>query len=339
MDNKTNKINKYAYENFFKKNFNVLLIFFILIIFIIFFLIKSEYFLAIGNLVAILFAVSSLGVVCLGQTLLLLSGTFDISVGSVVGFAGVLLAKAFQVFEIKNPGETYLIFLIIIIICGLVGLINGILITKVGVNAFITTMAMLWMLIGLSMAISGGTDINIKNPLSDAIVAIKLGGVIPIPFVVLVVLYGVFYPLTKATVFGKYIYAIGSSENAARYAGLNVDGIRIVLFTMSSIFSGIAGIMLALKLHSGQAIYGQEYPIISIAIVVLGGTLISGGKGGIVGTLVAIFFVTVLSNGLDLTGVPYYAQQTITGIIFIIAFYTSSYWSSRGRVSNLRGLR
>lgn len=335
MDNKSNKINKYAYKDFFSKSFNVVLILFILVILIIIFRINSEHFLLINNMIAILFAVSSLGIVCFGQTLLLISGNFDISVGSVVGFAGVILAKALQVFEAynlhDNPGKTFLVFLIIITICGLVGLINGIIITKIGVNAFITTLAMQWILIGLSMVISGGTDIGIDNSLANAIVAIKIGGVIPIPFIILLVLFSVVYIILKTTVFGKYIYAIGSNENAARYTGLNVDKIKIILFTLSSIFAGIAGIMLALKLQSGQAIYGQEYPIISIAIVVLGGTLISGGKGGIVGTLVAIFFLTVLSNGLDLIGIPLYAQQTITGLIFIIAFYASSYWDNKGR--------
>jgi ribose transport system permease protein len=316
-------------KNIWKGSITNLIILIIVILLFIIFSFKSPDFLKFTNISTILASISSIGIVCLGQTLLLLTGNYDISVGSVVGLAGVLMAKFFNIFEVTSIGNSYLVILLILAICGAIGFINGFIVTKIKVNALITTLAMLWILLGVSMAVSGGKDISIDNPLSGIVIGARYLKIISIPILILIIFYVIFYLILKITVFGKYIYAIGSNDTAIKFSGVNVDGMRIVIFTIASIFSGISGILLSLKLHSGQAIYGESYPILSIALCVLGGTLISGGQGGVLGTLLAVLFLTLLRNGLDYSGIPNYAQQVIVGIIFLIAFYVSGYLSSR----------
>ncbi len=309
-----------------KKFVNSILLFVILVFTIIFFSLRSENFLTLNNIITIAISISSIGIVCVGQSLLLVSGSFDISVGSIVGFTGVVLAKLLEVFGIMDSGRSILIIFMALIAGGLIGLINGVLVTKIGINALITTIAMLSIVVGLSMAITKGQYISIKNPFFIALGSSKIGGYVPISIIILIVLYLSFYIILKTTVFGRYIYAIGNNEKAARYAGINVDLVRIILFTISGASSAIAGIILASKLTSAQAIFGANYPLITIAACVLGGCAISGGKGGVLGPLLGISFLLILRNGLILNGLPTHIQDLFTGIILIIALFLSEFW-------------
>jgi ribose/xylose/arabinose/galactoside ABC-type transport system permease subunit len=308
------------------KFLNIILLIVILIVTIIFFTIKNHDFLSVSNIITIIIAISTIGIVCIGQTMLLISGTFDISVGSVVGFAGVVLAKLLGVFKIQSNFSSVLMVLLIIAVGLMIGFINGIIVTKVKVNALITTIAMLSIVIGFSMVITKAKYIAITTPFFIALGNKNLGGLIPIPLIILVVLYIVFYFILKSTVFGRYVYAIGNNETAARYAGIKVDRIRIILFMIASATAAIAGIILASKLTSAQAIFGENYPLTTIAACVMGGTALTGGKGGVIGSLLGISFLAVLSNGLVLIGLPTHFQNLVTGIILIIALYISETW-------------
>jgi ribose transport system permease protein len=316
-------------KNLFYRTLNSILLIAIIVAIMIFFSIRSKDFFTLNNIITNIFAVSTIGIVCIGQTLLLISGTFDISVGSVVGFSGVILAKLLTEFEITNTWNSILLILVVVAVGCFIGFINGIIITKVGVNALITTIAMLSIVLGLSLVITKSKYISITAPFFKYLGSYKIAGIVPIPLILLIVLYGSFYLVLKTTVFGRYVYAIGDNELAAKYAGINVDKIRIILFTITSGLSAIAGILLASKLTSAQAIFGENYPLITVAACVLGGAALSGGRGGVLGSLLGIGFLTVLENGLILIGLPTYIQDLVTGFVLIIALYISEIWTRK----------
>jgi len=308
---------------YIKKYLNSVLIVSVFILTIVFFSISSKDYLTINNIITNVIAVSTIGIVCIGQTLLLISGTFDISVGAVVGFSGVILAKFLDVFNVQSIGGSLFVLLIVIIIGALIGFINGIIITKVKINALITTIAMLSIIFGISLVITKSKYIGIETQF------FRTTGAFPIPLIILIVFYIIFYFILKITVFGRYIYAIGNNETAAKYSGINTDRIRILLFTITSSLSAIAGVLLSSKLTSAQAIFGQNYPLITVAACVIGGTLLSGGRGGVLGSLLGISFLTFLENGLILIKLPTYIQDLVTGIILIIALFFSELWTKK----------
>lgn len=306
-----------------RKYLNSILIISIFIITIVFFSLKSNDYMTVNNIITNIIAISTIGIVCIGQTLLLISGTFDISVGAVVGFTGVMLAKILEVFNVQSAGGSLLVVLAVILIGALIGFINGIIITKIKINALITTIAMMSIIFGISLVITKSKYIGIEAPF------LRTMGAFPIPMILLIFFYIIFYIILKKTVFGRYIYAIGNNETAAKYAGINTDRIRIWLFTITSALSGLAGILLSSKLTSAQAIFGQNYPLITVAACVIGGTLLSGGRGGVLGSLLGISFLTFLENGLILIKLPTYIQDLVTGIILIIALFISEIWSKK----------
>lgn len=318
---------KFNYKkNLLLKSLNSILLLVILSISLIFFSIRSSDFLTLNNIVTIIVLTVAIGVVCIGQTLLLISGSFDISVGSVAGFSGIVLAKILNIFEINDAGRSLLILLLVIAVGGIIGFINGVIVTKVGINALITTIAMLSIVMGLSLSITKGNYITITTPFFIILGTYNIGNVIPISLIILIILYVAFYVILKTTVFGRYIYAIGNNETASTYAGINVNKIKIILFVIAGATSAIGGIILASKLTNAQAIFGQNYPITTIAACVLGGSAISGGKGGVLGSLIGISFLSVLINGLSIIGLPTNIQNLVTGIILIIALYISEFW-------------
>ncbi len=324
MNNKNSILekNKYNY-NFLKKNLSTLLIFVVFILTVIFFSIKSKDYLTIKNIITNIIAISTIGTVCIGQTMLLISGTFDISVGAVVGFSGVILAKLLDVFGVQSLGASLFVFLITIFLGAFIGFVNGIIITKIKINALITTIAMLSIIFGISLVITKSKYISVNAHFFRTL------GAFPNPMIILIILYIIFYVILKTTVFGRYIYAIGNNEIAAKYAGINTDLIRIILFTLTSALAAIAGVLLSSKLTSAQAIFGQNYPLVTVAAVVIGGTPLSGGKGGVLGSLLGISFFIFLENGLILIKMPTYIQDLITGIILIIALFISEIWTKK----------
>jgi ribose transport system permease protein len=249
---------------------------------------------------------------------------FDISVGSIVGFSGMLLAKLLHSGHFGSPAMTIAAVVVVLGICGLVGVINGTIVSTIGINALITTLSMLWVLLGLSLAISGGIDILIDNSLIVGFGTSRIAGIIPLPFFILLALYVMFFLLLKYSVFGRQVYIIGNNEKAAAYAGVPVRRVRIELFAIAAVLSGLAGIMLSAKLTSAQAVYGEGYPIGSIAICLLGGTLLSGGRGGVVGTFIALIFLSVLQNALDHIGLPFYVTNVVTGVMLVLAIVLSN---------------
>ncbi len=289
--------------------------FIILVAIVALFSILSPYFLRIRNLYAIGLTISVIGIVCIGQSLVLLTGAFDLSVGSVAGFAGIVVA-----YLTKRYG-LYPVWLFAGIGLGAaIGLVNGLLVQKARINALITTLSMMSIFQGATFLVSNGFAIGVNDPAFRYLGATRLGG-IPTPILILLVLYVIFYLMLRYSVFGRYLYSIGGNAEAARLSGINVDRIRILVFMLTGILSSFAGILLASRLGAAQTDAGSQYPLNSIAACVLGGISIAGGEGIILGALVGVAIIGVLQSGLIMIGMPSYYQWIATGLVLIIAVY------------------
>jgi len=274
--------------------------FIILVAIVALFSILSPYFLRIRNIYAIGLTISVIGIVCIGQSLVLLTGAFDLSVGSVAGFCGMIVA-----FITKNYGFYGLALIAGVGTGALIGLVNGLLVQKAGINALITTLSMLTIFQGATFLVSNGFAIGVNNQAFRFLGTYRVAGV-PMPIVLLLVLYVVFYLMLRFTVFGRYVYSIGGNPEAARLSGINVDRVRILVFMLTGMLSAFAGILLASRLGAAQTDAGSQYPLNSIAACVLGGISIAGGEGVILGALVGVAIIGVLQSGLIMIGMPSY---------------------------------
>ncbi|MCP4397764.1 MAG: ABC transporter permease [bacterium] len=290
----------------------------VLIALIVLFSILSPYFLRLRNLYAIGLTISVIGIVCIGQSLVLLTGAFDLSVGSVAGFAGMVTA-----YLTKSYGSYPLMLLVGLGIGALIGLTNGLLVTKAKVNALITTLSMLTIFQGGTFLVSNGFAIGVNQKAFRFLGTTRIFS-IPLPIIILLVLYAAFYVVLKYSVFGRYIYSIGGNPEAARLSGIDVDKIQIQVFMIGGMLSAFGGILLASRLGAAQTTAGSQYPLNSIAACVLGGISIAGGEGNVLGALVGVSIVGVMQAGLIMVGMPSYYQWIATGIVLIVAVYFDS---------------
>jgi ribose transport system permease protein len=294
---------------------NNLRMLFVLIGLVILFSILSPYFLTSRNLMAIGLTISVIGIVCIGQSMVLMTGDFDLSVGSVAGFCGMVVAWLTKSYGLYIP-----MFLIGLAIGGLIGCINGLLVTKAKVNALITTLAMMTIFQGATFLVSNGFAVGVNQNDFRFLGTYRLAGV-PMPIIILIVLYVIFFFILKYSVFGRYIYSIGGNPEAARLSGINVDKIKVLVFTFTGVLSAFGGILLASRLGSAQTTAGSQYPLNSIAACVLGGIAIAGGEGNILGALIGVAIIGVLKSGLIMVNMPSYYQWIANGIVLIAAVY------------------
>jgi ribose transport system permease protein len=299
----------------FMKIVNQLRMLLVLIALVAVFSVLSPHFLNAGNFSAIGLTISVIGIVCIGQTLALLTGTFDLSVGSVAGFCGIVVAQL-----TKQGGSYPLMLLLGIGIGALIGLANGLLIAKAKVNALITTLGMMTIFEGATFLASNGFAVGVNTPEFRFLGTTQLFG-IPLPIFILVFLYIVFYLILRFTVFGRYVYSIGGNPEAARLSGINVDRIRILVFVIIGALAAFGGSLLASRLGSAQTTAGNQYPLNSIGACVLGGIAITGGVGNLFGALIGVAIIGALKSGLIMVNMPSYYQWVANGIVLILAVY------------------
>lgn len=288
----------------------------LLVIELVIFSLLSEYFLTVKNIFAIGLNISVLGIVSIGQTLCILTSDFDLSVGNAAAFTGIMVGFFFQ-----NMGIGYIpSFLLAMVVAACVGLVNGLLITKLKINAFITTMATNFMLGGMVMLVSKGQAILVSDPVFG-----KLGQTtitplkIPLPMILFIILYLLFAWFLKNTVLGRYIYCVGGNAEAAKIAGINIHKVKIITYMLSGVLAGFAGIILASRMNAAQISVGSTYGMESIAGTVLGGTILAGGKGKMLGTFMGVLVTGILSNGLTMIGVSQAWRDIATGLLLIFA--------------------
>ena len=302
-----------------------LLAFASLIVLMVFFSIASPNFLQTDNLVSILQATAVNGVLAIASTFVIITGGIDLSVGTLMTFCAVMAGVFLTYLGLPLPLGIFAA----IFFGALVGLSSGTLIAKLKIPPFIATLGMMMLLKGLSLVISGTKPIYFTDTPNFSVISQDslLGELIPslpIPNAVLIlflVAMAASVVLNKTSL-GRYTFALGSNEEAARLSGVNVDLWKIVVYTVSGGICGIAGLLIASRLNSAQPALGQGYELDAIAAVVIGGTSLSGGTGTVLGTICGAFIMSVLINGLRIMSVAQEWQTVVTGAIIILAVYT-----------------
>lgn len=289
--------------------------------------ILSPYFLTFNNLFNVGTQIAVIAILAFGQTFVIVSGGIDLSVGSVLGLAGIVFGWATAVANLPLP-----VALLLGIGSGaLAGLINGSLITLGNLPPFIATLAMLSAARGLALVISGGVPLN---PIPGAIRTLGSGdlfGFLPVPVILMVVMWALTVGILRSTYSGRCMYAIGGNEEASRLSGINVDRQKLLIYTLSGLFAGIAGILLTARLASAQPQSGFTFELDAIAAVVIGGASLSGGTGTASGTLIGALILGVLRNGLNLLNVSAFWQQVVIGVVIALAVMTDTLRRRRKR--------
>lgn len=292
---------------------------FVLIGMIILMSFLSDSFLQTQNLINIVRQISFIGIVAMGVTMVIITTGIDLSSGSVIALVSVVVAS------ISQPGEYPLIIPILtgLAIGAFAGFINGFITAKGRIPAFIATLGMMTAARGLALLYSEGRPIG---NLSPSFSYIGKGAVLGVPFpIVIFILLGIIsHLLLSKTKFGKYTYAIGGNEQAAKITGINVDRYRIAIYAYAGLLAAIAGMMLTARISAGQPSMGVMYELDAIAAAVIGGTSLSGGIGTIPGTMIGALIIGVLNNGLDLLNVSSYWQQILKGGIIVTAVLIDS---------------
>ena len=269
-------------------------------------------FLTTANQLNILRDAAFVGIIAWGMTLILIAGEIDISVGPHVAFAGVVLAKLAQ------SGFGLLLAVVIVLVLGAaIGAAAGWFRARFDVPSFIVTLSLWLGLRGVAEVASDAVPIVIVNFGFQRFGSGSLLG-IPIPAIIMLSLFALFSFIAARTVLGRSIYAVGGNAEAARLSGIPVARIRIIVFAMTGVLSALTGVLMASRLGSGNsgAATGLEFDV--IAAVVVGGTSLFGGRGTIFGTLLGVFFIGALVNGLVLMGIDPFAQGIVRGVVILV---------------------
>jgi len=286
-----------------------------IVVFFILFSVLSDRFLSMDNLASIFTMASELGIVAIGITLLMISGEFDLSVGSV--YAVVPMAMAILI----NKGQPDVIALIISLLLGAsLGLLNGIVTLKTGIPSFITTLGTMMFWRGILLAVTGGFPIMLeRNSRVLNIFGGSIAGGLRYSGVWFIILAIVFWIILERTRYGNWVFATGGNLGAAKALGIPTDRVKIVNFIISSLLAGLAGITTFGRFKIVDPTLGQGMELEAIASAVIGGTLLSGGFGSVLGTFIGAFMIGMVRSGLVLAGAPAYWYRAFIGVILIVA--------------------
>ncbi len=265
------------------------------------------------NMLGLLQSVVTIGIVACTMMFCLASRDFDLSVGSIVAFTGMVAVMA------SNATGSILLGLLAALACGtFVGFLNGTVIAKLKINALITTLATMQIVRGLALISSDGRAVGINDPGFYQLALSRFLGV-PTPIWVMAVAFAIFGFLLNRTVFGRNTLAIGGNPEASRLAGVNVDWMRIWIFTLQGLVCAVAGILLASRITSGQpnAAIGLELAVISACV--LGGVSLAGGRAAMTGVIVGVLIIGVAENVMNLLNIQAFYQYVVRGVILLIA--------------------
>ncbi len=292
---------------------------FALIILIVALTIASDKFFVPTNLITILTQTSINALLAIGMTFVILTGGIDLSVGSILAASGVVFALFAKVDE--NGVQMFPTIVPILMSCltGLAfGTFNGVIVAKAKVAPFIVTLGTLTIARGAALLLSDGRPVSDMSPTFKAFGSGTAAGIPYLVIVMIVVAIVAMFVLTK-TKFGRYVYAVGGNEEAARASGIPAANIKMFVYMIAGLICGLAGFLQSSRIVVGQPNIGEGYELQAISAVVIGGTALSGGIGKMWGTIVGAFIIGVLNNGLDLLGVSSYWQKVVSGAIIIAA--------------------
>jgi ribose transport system permease protein len=273
----------------------------------------SPYFLTNTNLSSVVRQTAVINIMALGMTMIIVSGGIDLSVGAILAMGGLLGTMAME------RGYSIPVGIAVGVLAGMFwGFVNGSLTTRLRINPFIVTLGTLGIVRGLTLIISNGLPVH---QIPKEFSFLGEGNLVSVPFVLWILLAcaGLVHLTLEHTKLGRYTFAIGSNPEAAYYAGIPVAFHTTAVYAIGGMLTGLAGMIEASRLMTGQPTAGQGYELQAIAAVVIGGGSLRGGEGSVVGTLVGAFIMGLLSNGSDLLGISPYLQQAIIGAVIILA--------------------
>lgn len=279
----------------------------------------SPYFLSTRNIFNVLRGTSMVGIVAIGMTYVILNRGIDLSVGSIMGLSAVAMA-AFA-------GQGLIVAIPVALLIGLgLGIVNGLMITKLRLQPFIATLGMMIFARGLIFVWTQGSNIVVDAP-GDAFTWLGSAylGPVPVPVIVFALVWLVGAWVLRFSVFGRTIYAVGANEEAARLSGIRVDLNKIKVYAVSGLLAGLAGVVMASRLTVGEPNGGTLAELDAIAAVLIGGTTFDGGVGGVHGTILGVLVLAFLANVLNLLDVSPYSQMLLKGVIIIVAVVVSEW--------------
>jgi ribose/xylose/arabinose/galactoside ABC-type transport system permease subunit len=283
-------------------------------------------FLSVPNLINVALSIAITGILAVGMTMVILTGGIDLSVGSVVALAGVVAATLAS----RGGGLGVALGVLAALGIGLgVGLFDGLVVAHLRVPPFVATLAMLTICRGLAFVLSGGRSIG-NLPESFNYVGRERVLGLPLPVILMALVFVGGWFLLRRTVIGRYIYAVGGNPRATFFAGVNIRRVFVLTYVLNGLLVGLAGFVLASRLGAGVPNSGIQYELDVIAAVVVGGTSLTGGQGSVVGTFWGAVFIGVLNNGLNLFGVDPYMQKIALGVVLLLAVFADQAGKARG---------
>jgi ribose transport system permease protein len=276
-------------------------------------------FLKLGNITNILDQSSVNALLAAGLTIVILTGGIDISVGSILGFTGAVAA-----IMLSAHVSVWAVVPITLAIGVLAGALNGLFVSRWSLQPMIVTLASLSIFRGATYLITNGSPITVNSDSFNFIGGGVILGIIPLPVIIMVVIFAGGYYLLTRTPFGRHIYAVGGNEEAAYLSGVSVRKTKLLAYVLSGAGAAIAGIVVTARLTSAQPLAGQSYELDAIAAVVIGGTSLKGGVGRILLTVVGALIIGMLNNALNLMNVPSYYQIIVKGVVILIAVLVDS---------------
>jgi len=282
---------------------------------VILFALLSPHFLTADNLLNVSLQVSISAIVAVGMTFVILTNGIDLSVGSLIAFVGVIVTS---IIRVSLPGGIALGIIVGLLIGAASGSCAGMIVTRFRITPFIVTLALMTILRGTAFIYTQGRPIW-ELPESFKVLGSERVVGVPIPTLIMIVVYFIAHIELTRTRFGRHVYAVGGNPEAARLAGIRTNRVLVQVYTLSGVLTALSGILLASRLNSGQPNAGLMYELDVIASVVVGGTSLNGGRGSIIGTFIGSMLIGVLRNGLNLLDVESYVQQVVVGVVILLA--------------------
>lgn len=312
------KFNIVNLKNFFKKY----VIECILIILVLLLTIFQRSFFTPENLLNILRNMSYYGVISFGMTVVIISAEIDLSVGSTVGLTGVvigLMTGWLSKHGISMNVAVIIAMLFSIVMGAAIGLFNGYLLTIIEMPSFIITLGMSTLLYGLAAVLCNGFPVTTFPTWYNNIGAGQVLGIIPIPAIILLLVFGIMFLLMNYTKFGRSVYAVGGNPESARLSGINVKFVKTAALIIVQLGAVLGGILLSSQVMSGTFTFGKDWTMTVISAAIIGGTSIFGGIGKIWGTLMGLIFLGVIINGMTLLGIDEFMQYIVRGGLILFA--------------------
>lgn len=275
-------------------------------------------FFGISNIMAIFQQISVLGMLTMGMALLLISGGIDLSIGMIMALSGVIMAKI-----LMGGGNLVAAIAAGVGVATVCGLLNGIIVAKSKCIPLIISLGMSSVYFGISLVITGGKFMNFKR-VFEWLRQTKIAGIIPFTLIFLIIMIAVTYVLLNRTKFGRRIVAIGGNEENAYLSGINVDFFKVITYTLSGFYCGVASIVHASRLDSIVSTAGQGYELSALTAAIIGGVTFEGGRGSVGGAFLGVIMIGLISNAMTVLNIHSYVQEIVKGVIIVIAVILSN---------------